>query len=196
MSSASPCISRIKEGKSLRSSEQGSLPIPIFFRLPAAISIWAGCSDHRTVKTTSDFTYKEKQIHTNMASVDFDYLKTFGLKPIEGREFDKSYGTDTLNNIMISASVARQMNEKNLIGKIIGADSSFQRLAILLASFRISICIPWKKKWNLVTDLRQKCSAQLLFHKNNGAKSGGRYGCDKETNGRGRTGPGVYRIFY
>ena len=82
-------------------------------------------SDHRTVKSSSDFTYKEKQIHSNFASVDFDYLKTFGLRPVEGREIDNSFGADTLNNIMISESVARQMNEKNPVGKVIGADSSF-----------------------------------------------------------------------
>jgi putative ABC transport system permease protein len=82
-------------------------------------------SDHRTVKSSSDFTYKEKQIHSNFASVDFDYLKTFGLRPVEGREIDNSFEADTLNNIMISESVARQMNEKNPVGKVIGADSSF-----------------------------------------------------------------------
>ena len=82
-------------------------------------------SDHRTVKTTTSFSYKEKQIHSNIASIDYDYLKTFGLNPIEGRDFDKSFGSDTVNNIIISESVAKQMNEKNLIGKTIGADSSF-----------------------------------------------------------------------
>ena len=83
-------------------------------------------ADHRTVKSTTDFGYKEKQIHTNMASVDFDYLKTFGLKPIEGRDFDRAFGADTSNNIIISESVARQFNEPNLVGKTVGADSSFR----------------------------------------------------------------------
>jgi putative ABC transport system permease protein len=82
-------------------------------------------SDHRTVKITTNFSYKEKQIRTNMASIDYDYLKTFGLKPLEGRDFDSSFGTDTTNKIIISESVAKQLNEKNLIGKTIGADSSF-----------------------------------------------------------------------
>jgi putative ABC transport system permease protein len=82
--------------------------------------------DHRTVKMTTDFAYKEKQIHSNVASIDFDYLKTFGLKPLEGRDFDRSFGSDTSNNILISESVAKQMNEKNLVGKIIGADGNFK----------------------------------------------------------------------
>jgi putative ABC transport system permease protein len=83
-------------------------------------------ADHRTVKMTGNFTYKERPIKTDLASIDFDYLKTFGLKILEGRDFDKTFGTDTLNNVIISESTARQFHEKNLIGKTIGADSSFQ----------------------------------------------------------------------
>jgi ABC-type antimicrobial peptide transport system permease subunit len=83
-------------------------------------------SDHRTSKISTDFTYSGRQIHTNIASIDYEYLKTFGLRPIEGRDFDKSFISDTLNRIIISESVAKQLNEKNLIGKIIGADSNFK----------------------------------------------------------------------
>jgi len=81
-------------------------------------------SDRRTVKSTVGFSYKEKPVNTNMASVDYDYLKTLGLQPIEGRDFDKSFGADSSNNVIISESVARQLNEKDVVGKTIGADSS------------------------------------------------------------------------
>lgn len=83
-------------------------------------------ADHRTVKMSTDFSYKGKPIHTNMASIDYDYLKTFGLKALEGRDFDKSFGSDTLGSMIIAESVAIQFHEKNLIGKTIGADSSFR----------------------------------------------------------------------
>ena len=81
-------------------------------------------SDHRTVKSTTDFSYKERSITTNTASVDYDYLKTFGLKIIAGRDFDRTFSTDTMNNVIISESVAKQLNEKEVIGKTIGADST------------------------------------------------------------------------
>jgi ABC-type antimicrobial peptide transport system permease subunit len=81
-------------------------------------------SDHRTVKATTDFTYNNLTIRTNIASVDFDYLKTFGVKLIEGRDFDKTFGTDTINSVLISQSVAEQFHEKNLLGKTVGADSN------------------------------------------------------------------------
>jgi putative ABC transport system permease protein len=82
-------------------------------------------SDYRTVKSSTDFTYNNQTISTNVASVDYDYLKTFGVKLIEGRDFDKTFGTDTINNVLISELVAKQFHEKNLIGKTVGADSSF-----------------------------------------------------------------------
>jgi hypothetical protein len=83
-------------------------------------------SDHRTVKSTTDYTYHGKQIHTNMASVDFEYLKTFGIRPIEGRDVDKAYKSDTSNDMLISETVAKEFKEKNLIGTVIGSDSSFK----------------------------------------------------------------------
>jgi putative ABC transport system permease protein len=80
---------------------------------------------------TGNFTYKDRPIQTDLAMIDFDYLKTFGLKILEGRDFDKTFGTDTLNNVIISESTAKQFHEKDLIGKIVGADSSFQGWRII-----------------------------------------------------------------
>jgi putative ABC transport system permease protein len=81
-------------------------------------------SDHRTVKSTTDFTFNNQTIRTNVAFVDYDYLKTFGVKLLEGREFSRTFGTDTINNVIISQSVAEQFHDKNLLGKTVGADSS------------------------------------------------------------------------
>jgi putative ABC transport system permease protein len=83
-------------------------------------------SDHRTSKTTSNFLEDNQKINTNLASVDFDYLKTFGVKIVEGRDLDKTFATDTANRILVSESVARQFRQKNIIGKTIGTDSNFK----------------------------------------------------------------------
>jgi len=81
-------------------------------------------SDHRTVKSTTDFTFNNQTISTNVASVDYDYLKTFGVRLLEGREFSQKFCTDTINNVVISQSVADQFHDKDLLGKTVGADSS------------------------------------------------------------------------
>jgi ABC-type antimicrobial peptide transport system permease subunit len=82
-------------------------------------------------KATTNFIYKDKAIHTNIASVDYDYLKTFGLKTIEGRDFDRSFGTDSLYNVIVSESVAKQFNEKQLVGQTLLVDSTAPRWNIV-----------------------------------------------------------------
>ena len=82
-------------------------------------------SDHRTVKVGYGFTYKGRNLNTIAAGVDYDYLKTLGVHPSAGRDFDKSYPTDTANKIVISESLARQLGEKDPIGKYLGADSTW-----------------------------------------------------------------------
>jgi len=80
-------------------------------------------ADHRTIQSNMGFDYKGRTVQTDLASIDYDYLKTFGIKLIEGRDFDRSYGTDTADNVLISESMARQLGEKNVAGKTIVIDS-------------------------------------------------------------------------
>jgi putative ABC transport system permease protein len=87
--------------------------------------------DKSSSKSSSGFDYKDKKITTNIASIDYDYLKTFGLKTIEGRDFDPTFGTDTLYNVIVSESVAKQFNEKELIGQQILVDSASPRWNII-----------------------------------------------------------------
>lgn len=89
----------------------------------SSINIGTG-KDKSSSKSTSGFDYKDKKISTNIATVDYDYLKTFGIKIIEGRDFDKSFGTDTMANVIVSEAVAKQFAEKNLVGSRIIADSA------------------------------------------------------------------------
>ena len=35
-----------------------------------------------------------------MASVDYDYLATFGIKMLAGRDFDRSFSTDTITMLL------------------------------------------------------------------------------------------------
>jgi putative ABC transport system permease protein len=80
--------------------------------------------DRRTTKSTIGFEYQGRDISTNVASVDYDYMKTFGLKMLEGRDFDRSFAGDSTQNVLLSESAAKQFNEKNLVGKYIQPDSS------------------------------------------------------------------------
>ena len=96
----------------------------------SSINIGLG-RDRSSSKSTAGFDYKEKRISSNVAGVDYDYLKTFGIKIIEGRDFDKSFGTDTIFNVIVSASTAKQFGEKDLIGKTVFVDSTSPRWNIV-----------------------------------------------------------------
>ncbi|HEY6900278.1 MAG TPA: ABC transporter permease, partial [Puia sp.] len=59
-------------------------------------------ADHRSVRSHSEFDYKGKSVGTDMAMVGYDYAKTLGIKMVAGRDFDRGFGTDTADNVLIS----------------------------------------------------------------------------------------------
>lgn len=87
--------------------------------------------DGATSKIGIGFEYKGQTIKSAMASADYDYLKTLGIPLIEGRDFDKSFATDTINNILVSESAAGQFHEKDLVGKNIYLDSGARPVHIV-----------------------------------------------------------------
>ncbi|MEM1320579.1 MAG: ABC transporter permease [Bacteroidota bacterium] len=78
-----------------------------------------------------------------IAAVDYDYVETFGIEVIAGREFDVSYGTDHLSSFVLNETAVESMNwdspeeaiGQNMVlegkeGKVIGVvkDYNFQSL--------------------------------------------------------------------
>jgi len=81
-------------------------------------------SDHRTVKISTDFPYHGRDVSTLQAGVDYDYLRTIGVKLLAGRDFDPAYGTDTTNAYVISESMAKMLGDPAIVGKTIYLDSA------------------------------------------------------------------------
>ncbi|HEX2607232.1 MAG TPA: FtsX-like permease family protein, partial [Flavisolibacter sp.] len=80
--------------------------------------------DGGTTRSHVTFDYGSKPISSNLSYVDYDYLKTLGIPLKEGRDFDKSFGTDTADNVLLSESAAAQYGEKDLIGRNLMVDSN------------------------------------------------------------------------
>lgn len=80
--------------------------------------------DKSSSKSSSGWGYKGGEINTNIANVDYDYLKTFKIKIIEGKDIDATAYNDTLQHVILTESVAKQFNEKLLAGTNILVDSS------------------------------------------------------------------------
>ncbi|NKI31315.1 ABC transporter permease [Croceivirga thetidis] len=69
------------------------------------------------------FDYKDKSVRTNVLVVDYDYIKTLGLKLKEGRSFDINRETDT-QAVIINESMAKELGEGNpLLARIPASDS-------------------------------------------------------------------------
>jgi putative ABC transport system permease protein len=87
------------------------------------INIGLGKDGNRSKQSTG-FGFKDKSILTNWLSADYDFLKTLGIKLIKGRDFSKDYATDTVSNVLVTESMAKQFMEKEILGLTFSIDSA------------------------------------------------------------------------
>jgi len=72
--------------------------------------------DGSTGTSTLGFEHEGKQLHTNFMSIDFDYLETLGIQLVAGRDFDRSFATDTAA-VIINKQLAEQLGG---VDKVLG----------------------------------------------------------------------------
>lgn len=125
--------------------------------------------DNNSSKNSVGFDYKGKSIGTNMALVDYDYLKTFGLTALEGRDFESSFNADTLYNVLISETMAKQFGEKNIAGQHLLIDSAGPKWNVVgvFPDFHLYSLHEEKEPLTLVLD--KKAGLNYCFFKTNGA---------------------------
>lgn len=87
----------------------------------AGVNLGKG-KDRITSRSTLGYTYRGKQISTDVLLVDYDYFKTLNIKMLAGRDFNRAYASDSLNRVIITESMARQIGEKSPVGKLLGDD--------------------------------------------------------------------------
>jgi putative ABC transport system permease protein len=80
--------------------------------------------DRSMSRTSFGFDYKGKSIGTDFMSADYDILKTLGVPLKGGRDFSTAYAADTTNTVIITESLAKQLEETNPVGLSFYADSS------------------------------------------------------------------------
>jgi putative ABC transport system permease protein len=94
------------------------------------INIGAGL-DGSESRSSYGFDYGDKVIQTNWVHVDYDYLKTLDIKLTAGRDFDKSFATDSTTAVIVNESMAKQMGDKNVAGQFIQPDTSQPKLQVI-----------------------------------------------------------------
>ena len=89
----------------------------------SSINIGLGL-DKSSSKMSSGWGYKGGQINTNIAHVDYDYLKTLTIKILEGKDIQAAAYNDTLQHVILTEGVAKQFKETQLVGTDVLVDSS------------------------------------------------------------------------
>ena len=87
--------------------------------------------DNSSNRQSYSFDYGDKAIQTDWVFVDFGYLKTLDMKLIAGRDFDKAFATDSTTAVIINESMAKQMGDKDVVGKFIWPDTSQPKLQVV-----------------------------------------------------------------
>ncbi|WP_064968192.1 ABC transporter permease [Tenacibaculum ovolyticum] len=58
----------------------------------------------------TDVEYNDISVKTYANAVDFDYLQTMDIKLLKGRFFDQNRASDTINNVIINETLAKEFN--------------------------------------------------------------------------------------
>ena len=82
------------------------------------VNIGAGL-DGSSSRSMYGFTYGKREVTTDWLRVDTDYLKTMGIKLVQGRDFSPAFSTDSSSAVLITQSMARALGDKNPVGKFI-----------------------------------------------------------------------------
>ncbi|MDQ6478300.1 FtsX-like permease family protein [Dyadobacter sp. LHD-138] len=96
----------------------------------SAVNLGMG-KDRSSSRSVIGFVYKDREISTDWLHIDYDYLKTLGIKLLDGREFDSAYPTDSLNRVVITESMAKMIGEKEPVGKFFETDTAGAKYQII-----------------------------------------------------------------
>ncbi|WP_282040814.1 ABC transporter permease [Winogradskyella flava] len=80
------------------------------------------------------FEHKGRGVETHMLVVDSDYIETLDLNLVEGRSFNKNLASDSLS-VIINESMAKQLNEEDLINSKINIDDKFFSIVGVIKDF-------------------------------------------------------------
>ncbi len=80
------------------------------------------------------FEYRGYGVETHMLVVDSDYIETLDLDLVEGRSFKKNLASDSLS-VIINESMAKQLNEEEILNSKINIDNKFFSVVGVIKDF-------------------------------------------------------------
>ncbi len=102
----------------------------------SGVNIGAGL-DGSSSRMMYGFTYAKRDINCDWLRVDTDYLKTMGIKLLQGRDLGGNFGTDSIASVLITQSMAKQLGEANPVGKFIKPDNKSFHIVGVVSDFNL-----------------------------------------------------------
>ncbi len=72
-------------------------------------------NDGTTTTSITGFIYNGHELRSHVQLIDYDYLKTLGIRLLTGRDFSRDFATDS-NSVIINEKMAAQISSKNPVG--------------------------------------------------------------------------------
>ncbi len=100
------------------------------------VNIGAGL-DGSSSRSMYGFNYGKRDVTCDWLRVDTDYLKTMGIKLLQGRDFSPEFGADSSSSVLITQSMAKALGEINPVGKFIKPDSKQFQVVGVISDFNL-----------------------------------------------------------
>ncbi len=126
------------------------------------VNIGAGL-DGSSSRMQYGFMYDKRELRCDWLRVDFDYLKTLQIKLIQGRDFNPAFPTDSTAAVVVSQSFAKQMGDKNPVGKFIQPDSAKPKFQVVGVVADFNLYSLHKKAEPIVLHLDKALSLSYLL---------------------------------
>ncbi|WP_020594758.1 ABC transporter permease [Spirosoma panaciterrae] len=102
----------------------------------SGVNIGAGL-DGGSSRMVYGFRYGQRDVACDWLRIDTDYLKTMGIKLLQGRDFSTRFSTDSSSSILITQSMAKALGEKNPVGKFIKPDNKEFQIVGVVSDFNL-----------------------------------------------------------
>jgi putative ABC transport system permease protein len=80
-------------------------------------------TDGSNRESVMGFDYKNREIKSEWMGVSYDFVKTLGLKLVDGRDFSPAFATDS-SAVLINEQMAGEIREKQVVGTRLPLDSA------------------------------------------------------------------------
>jgi len=86
-----------------------------------AAGVMEGLPEQGSMTTLySHFQDKSAQVKVQGLAVGYDYLKTMGIKVLQGRDFSTEFGSDLTKSVILNQEAVRQLGIDEPLGKLLG----------------------------------------------------------------------------